>query len=416
MFIILLFIFILIYRVFKEKEKEKGTLIKLLLFSFLVNILFLLWFNLESNIMGYSGVIGSDDIIYFKDASALLERPQMLKRTFQSFSGGYTVFIYLILITSFIKTTYIVSLVNILIFLNIQYLIFNLLKKFEFKRKNINYILFFLSINGFIIFTNIRILKDVLLFYIVLEMYYQFLKNNNKKYLIICLLGLLLNRIRPYSSYLMFFLIFLQSKILKTNEIDLKKQEKQMCIYTFVFLAIFFLFFKESIYSTIKAANLTALRDASSFESETVLKYIDAPLYKKIIVGFIRFIMLPIPIKIFMTEGLKFYKTLAIIGSCFWWFILWKVIIKITFFKHRKKFKNIYIIFLFSTAMILVYIILYLGNAEARLRYPMYISGTIIALGSKINSKVVGKKQRLANILLSIFIFICINYIQYKRG
>ncbi|BDU51410.1 hypothetical protein [Haliovirga abyssi] len=407
------FLLLLLYRVSKDKKR---TIIYTLIFSFIINCIFLIFFTINSKAGNVYGVLGSDDLFYFENAIDLVKNPQDFFHQLNSFAGGYIVFCFLILYTSFIKIPLIISIVNISIYLNILYIIYWLLKEFKFKNSRINLIMFMLSINGFLIYTNIRILKDVLLFYLVLEIYYQFLNKKRGNFLVIFLLLIFMNYIRPYSTYLMFFLLLLQNQIKKIDPNKIIKKEKYFIILGIIFIGVFYFIFKEQVDTTIRVANLTALNDAEKFGSTIVLQYINAPLYKKIIVGIIRFILLPIPIGILFSKDAIVYKILAISGSCIWWLIMYNIFYNIVMSFNRKRYQEIYLLILFSFSFVLVYVIIYLGNAEPRLRYPMYITGTIIALGRKIEEKKIRRINVLFLIMINLSMFLVVNYLQFKRG
>jgi len=420
MLIIFLFICLILYRLFRIPDKrDKINLFVILTTSFILNILSLIAIQIEIIGTGNLGTIGSDTLEYYTKAIELLENPGDFISYLRKFAGGYTIFCYLILQTSFLKSPVLIAFGNIFLFLNIIVQLHYLLNQARVSTQVKIFSLLLIIFNGHIIWTTINVLKDILLLFLVLEIIFSLnvLTIKRNALLWIKLIGILIfaHYVRLYIEYILILIIFLTLyyKYISISQFFKKYNRRLKYYFLFVLLiGVLFYFINYEIINTkiywyMHMAEENA-RNALKHYGSGAAYLFDLPLYQKLSLGYIRFILLPIPIKIFFSDYFLTWKILGFIGSSIWWLLgLYFMISLFKYFSYFTKPINIFKPFLiFVIILVTIYVIIYAGTGTSRLRIPMYIVGTIFGVFAIERLKI---RNSVFVALLSLSIYVGIN-------
>lgn len=422
MLIILLLAFLLVVRLFRiETVKDRRNAFALVVVSLLINLLALLFIQIEISGDEMLGTIGSDTLLYYRKALWLLDNEAEVFKVLKKFAGGYTVFCYLVLKTSFIKSAYIIPVANIFIFLNILLQIYYFLSESKASRQVTFISLLLILLNGHIIWTTINILKDILLIFLVFEVIYLLVNQNIRPYTRWLLIGLILTYIhfiRPYIEILMvpviLYLFYLKNVELYTG--ILKRNKKRIrLIFAFAALAIllFYVQYQEVIHLKYKwfmiMAEENGRKAMEAYGSEADFLF-ELPMYQRFFIGFARFVLLPFPIKILLAENHLTFGILAFIGSSIWWVLGTYFLVSV--FKYRSKLNNSILLFkvilLFTLLLAITYVFLYAGTASSRLRVPMYIAGTVFGVNALANIR---PANNLVLMIIAFTVFLVVNIV-----
>jgi len=415
MVILLFLIFIILFRIKKvSNSKDKKYLVIILLSGLFINILALFFLQIQtSKVLKYT--VGSDSFYYYNTALFLLKNPEYLLKFFNKFAGGYIIFCYFILKTSFFHSPVLIKIANLLLFSNIIVLLYSFLNYIKLSKKNIWLALILISINGSIIWTNIRILKDILFVYLAFEVIYSFIICIEKyKYVNLVKIIFILywiSHIRPYSQYLLLIIIiymFFMKYLTKKNKTF------KIAFYILLFFLLIVLitiqanYFQIIIKQELYYSNITAMIGAESVKSK-VISFFNKPLYIRVPLGIIRFVLLPTPVGILqMQETYFIHKMLILSSSTIWFMIFFYIFLYFLFYYNAKNTKWLKPLIFFSLAIILSYSFLYMGSAEARTRISMYIVGTILGTYAFTN---ISYNKNLFLISFSVLFLIFINFI-----
>lgn len=422
MLVILLLILLLLYRLFRIPErKSRINLFILLVVSLFLNIFSLVILQLEIADLGKLGTIGSDTLEYYLQAVSLLDHPDEFFTALQKFAGGYTIFCYLILQTSFIHSPLLIVIGNILLFLNIIIQLFCLLDQAELSPQVKFISLLLIILNGHIIWTTINILKDILLLFLVLEVLLSvntyFTKKNLLIWIKIFIILVFAHYVRLYIEYVLILtiLLFFYYKHLRTTEYYRKNIHRirryliLVIAFGLVFYFINYNLINTKIYWYMHMAEENARKALQIYGSESAYLF-NLPVYQKLSLGYLRFLLLPIPSKIWFADYFTTWKILGFIGSTIWWLlgIYFFVSLLSYFSKFTDPINTLKPLLVFVFILITIYVIIYAGTAASRLRVPMYIIGTIFGVYT-IERLNIRNSVFLA--LLSFFVYIVINTI-----
>lgn len=422
MFILLLLLLILVKRLTKFKGSEFINIAVLLSFTTLFYLLLSFLLQIELLEYGKLGTTGSDSFTYFSKAINLLKHPEMFFEEFKVFAGGYTIFCYLILKTSFFISPVLLVYANILLFLNIIIQLY-ILMNISGVSNRVKYLsLFLIILNGHIIWTVITVLKDTLLLFLVIEIF-LIINSSQKvklyKWLLIVAIITYLQFVRPYIGLILIpiilYSLFIKEGILILERIK-RYRKKIIFISITVFLILFILFIINHeivvayFNSFLQQGEAAARNSLKSYGSEAEYLF-DLPLFVKVILGYGRIILLPFPLKVLIAPNdFILYRILAFIGSSIWWLIIWYAFISVAFYRRKvNRDMSIFKPLLVYTFFILTtYVFLYSGTASSRLRMPLYIFATIFAVNSFFNLK---PNNTILLLTFSVIFFILVNLI-----
>lgn len=375
----------------KHKEEQNFLIIESLsfvLFSFMV----ILIFQLEVADFNLQGTYGSDETHYYQWMLLIkngLAKPDQFPAPLYNLIGS------VILKTSIFESVVLIRTFNVLIFslaLNLLYII--LYRRYsEYIDKNSFKLLFLImSLNGIVVWTAIRNLKDILFISLVVILIYAtdeiFLDNNNKKKrlkLIITYSTMFLafQNLRPFGGLLVLLVAFVIF-IMKTNRhtkkiISFKYMENKR--YLMILTLVLLLF----VATFIDLDMLTAFRDLIYTPME-----ISGNSFVITALEFTRFILGPGPINsikqiilgnVFVVST-KLADFLIFLGALQWWgllgFVLAKCMIQPSLMKNSIKLSLDF--FAVTIFIIATYTFVYGGTGDTRLRALMYVAsyGVII--------------------------------------
>lgn len=420
MLILLILILILIKRLINLKGQELVNLSLLLSLALVLSLISYSFLKAELVDFGNLGTTGSDSYNYYLNALYLLDHPDHIIENFREFAGGYIIFCYLILKTSFFNSPDLIVFANILLFLNIIMQLNILLNTSSVSTKVKLLSLFLIIINGHIIWTVITILKDTFILFLVIEIF-VIINSSKRKNIIkwgsVCLLIAYLQYVRPYIGLILVPLIvyslFIKNKIYLFQKIN-EHKKKLIFLSIFIFLVMLVLLFKNietitAYYNSFLIMGEESSRHSMMSYSSNAQYLYNMPFYVRVILGYFRIIFLPFPLKVLFSHDVFLtYRILAFIGSLIWWLIVWYANISVLFYRKNIN-KNLTILkplLVYTFLILTTYVILYAGTASSRLRIPLYVFGTIFGVNSFFNLKLNNNKLVFVT---TIFIFIMVN-------
>jgi len=412
---------ILLHLLFWMKNRNRFR--ELLLISSIIIIYSFLWMSfleMEIRIKNYqefysSTTYGSDERIYWKAIVNATEWEKPPEKVINISGIGFIHFSSWILKNSPIQSTVLLRFVNILLYslaLNLLYIL--LLKRYQLLNRQIvnldtsknwhrKFLFYFilLSTNGILIWTVIRILKEPLIFFLLIGTIYAiyecFRQGNYLtrffNLVIIFLFSYFMGKLRTgmeYITILIFFGSLASHRIFRQFAINPEKSwEKNFRKTTFlkyifwgIGVIIFLIFIKKSLEKSIEYVLIYKDLFFNFFQNQLTNQLASYGLFGYII-GFFRFLLGPGPIRavkqllfgnVFVTS-IPTGDYLIFIGSLQWWISLtFFVIFLIKKFRKNLLFFIIladFLIFLFFH--IASYTFIYLGTGDTRHRALMYL-------------------------------------------
>lgn len=381
-----IFLILIHLYIWNRHKKEKNFLVIQSLAFVMFSLMAILILQIEVSNYNLQGTYGSDETNYYQWMILIKNgyaTPSQFPAPLYNFVGS------LILKTSLIESVIPLRLFNILIFsisLNLLYII--LKRRFEGQINSSTFKLLYLimSLNGIVVWTAIRNLKDILFISLIIIFIYiteETLSTRKKKimYFKLLLINLvmffLFQNLRPFGG-LVVLLVSFTIYLMKANKhgrkiISIKHLKNKRFFLPLILLTIWIGFkyidlemlsaFRELIYTPMGLGGNTIVT--------TVLE-------------FIRFILGPGPINsirqiivgdVFVVST-KLADYLIFMGACQWWLIL-----GISFMKFltkpsvmKKSIKMSLDFFAVTFFIIATYTFVYGGTGDTRLRAIMYIA------------------------------------------
>jgi hypothetical protein len=376
MLVYLIFLVDIIYKI--KKYNVPFGMVKLLLIVFLLSLLvsFYMFFAAKDIDIGTSG---SDSLFYYNTALEIVNNPGSLFGYFAQHSGGYIALISVTLLTMPIDSSYVLIMLNMVIFIDlILTLYLYLLKK---KIQEAQYIVIILALSGGLMLVSVQILKDIFLFFIFIEI--LFLNIVKPSFFKTILFLIIASSIRPYIWIIITPLLLLDFKInrefFKNNYIKPLISKFYLILFAIALVILYFIF-QDVIELSIKIANQTAISNMKSYESLVSGDFlINLPLYFKLPISVSKFVLLPLPFASLQADHSNFIiKLLYFSQSILFHVFLFYIIIH--FRRVRYTGRKLLPLILFALSYIMVYSIIYLGNADMRIRLPMIVIVTILGV------------------------------------
>lgn len=381
-----IFLILIHLYIWNRHKKEKNFLIIESLAFVLFSLMAIIILQIEVSNYNLQGTYGSDETNYYlwmiliKNGYAI---PSQFPAPLYNFVGS------LILKTSLVESVIPLRLFNVLTFsisLNLLYII--LRRRFEGHINNSKFKLLYLimSLNGIVVWTAIRNLKDILFISLVIIFIYtteEILSTRKKiiKYFKLIFINLfvfiLFQNLRPFGG-LVVLLVSFTIYLMKANKHGKKiisiKHLKNKRLFLLLILIMIWIGFKY-----IDLDMLNAFRE---------LIYTPMGLGGNTIVNtileFIRFILGPGPIKsirqiivgdVFLVST-KLADYLIFMGACQWWLLLGISFIKFLTNPRlmKKSIKMTLDFFAVTIFVIATYTFVYGGTGDTRLRAMMYIA------------------------------------------
>jgi hypothetical protein len=400
MIIYLLFIIDIFYKI--RKNSISSNIVVLLGFTFYLAIVFSLFLFLTSQDFNL-GTTGSDTLFYYNSALEIKANPELLLGYFTQHSGVYISLLGLTLVTLPFDSSYSLIFLNILIFIDTLLTLYLYLIKKDIKEAK--QIITILALSGGMLLVGIQILKDTFLLFLFIEI--LFLNIVKPQILKTIFLLILMNYTRPHIWIIVLPLLLIDYKINKEyikNKYIQPIFNSKILLMGIISIIVFYFTFQESIELLLKTANETALRDMNSYGSGLSGDFLfDLPLYIKLPISMIKFIFLPLPFASLMSnESNLIIKYLYFTQSLTFHFLLLSIVFSM--FTNQQLKRKLTPLFLYVLFYIIVYSLIYLGNADMRLRLPMIVLVTILGVISTV--KIFQNKNNI-----NIFLLIAILYL-----
>lgn len=435
--IIIPLIVLLVFRINRIYDKQdKKVVISALAIFFSISIVALIFLQQELAIHStLEGTIGTDAyrywLVYKSGLDSNMNIIEFMKYLFGIGEGEISLFLafyYVALKTFPIVTPILIKFINILLSLNIIVLLYYYL---EITEKNINLkskkiILYLLAFNGGIILTSIRLFKDILLLYILLENIYNLLmlfevKDKRRyKYLIrYVILAIINNFMRDKSLIIYIFLIIFYFIVVKFIIEHKKYNIKRLAtigVLVIILVTCIGLQLK-GVRNFLNITQQTTLNDTennynSLINSESEILNSDNTI-KRAIVGTTRTLLLPTPFKTAILpinydesffEGIT-SRVLEVEWQIIYIFIF-SAFIYYCFVKLKSEdYKHMPLI-LFSIIQIITYSLMYFGGIQVRWKLPLIILFTIF-FGKFINDKN-KKDEKIYKLIIGIYLGVVI--------
>jgi len=409
MIVYLIFFIDILYKIRKYRVSNKIIVLLIITFSLsIVLSLFLFLTSLNSNL----GTTGSDTLFYYKTALEIKSNPELLFSFFTQHSGAYISLLGLTLNTLPFDSSYSLIFLNILILIDTLLTLYLYLVKKDIKEAAI--IIYVLALSGGMILVGIQILKDIFLLFLFFEM--LFINIDKPSIIKTILLLILANYTRPHIWIIMLPLLLMDYKINKeymSNKYIRPIFKTSFLILSILVIITFYLKFQDIIELTLKISNETALRNMGQYGSSLSGTFLlNLPLYFKLPISMIKFVLLPLPFASLMSnESNLVIKYLYFIQSLIFQFSLLSIIFSI--FTNQQLKRKLTSLFLYVLSYTMVYSLIYLGDASMRLRLPMIVFVTILGVISTI--KIFQNKKNVNIFILIVILYLTIPSL-YKYG
>jgi len=412
--IVYLFFFIDIFYKIKKYNVQKKIII-LLISTFSLSIIFAL-FMFTSADGENLGTSGSDTLFYYKTALDIVNNPYLLFGYFTQHSGAFIVLISATLLTMPSDSSFILIFLNLITFIDVLLTLYLYLKKKEIKEAK--EIIIVLALSGGMMMVGIQILKDMFLLFLFIEI--LFLNIIKPSIVTTLFLLILTNYTRPHIWIIILPLVLLDYKINK--ELIRDKYVKSLfktfyLILMFLAISIFYFIFQDFIELFLKIANETALRDMGNYGSTLSGDFLlNLPLYLKLPISMIKFILLPLPLATLRSnEPNLLIKILYVTQAIVFHFFLLSILL--SFGKLKYDSRKIISLILYAFFLTIVYSLIYLGNADMRLRLPMIVVVTII--GVIATRKLLQKKENINILMMLSIVYLSVpslyKYLEYME-
>lgn len=374
---------------------RRGQLIAFVAACTLIQVIALLLVYQEAlEIPHYLGTTGSDSLKYLAGAKSILLGTETISNGLHDFAGGYTVFCYMVLATSppGWQSPILIALANILLFQLMLVDLEQLMYRAKFSRRGAAAALTLLVLNGALLWTSIRILKDVLFYFLFLEVFLAIIELPARiGWNVIRIAGACtwLSFVRPL-SFVLVLLVSIFGRVLQNGTLSqlspmARRRGIRAILVTFGVLAVAAFVFRDALANDIdnftRAAATQALKDAEEVGSQS-LELFEQPLHVRLAVGAARFFLLPIPVSI-LTSHSDFgtYVVTAFVGSVLGFFTLvYSIRPLVCMRKSIADGKGLVIaLMLMGLAVSFTYVFLSSGNAEARHRMPFLVPFALLA-------------------------------------
>lgn len=389
--IVFLLVFLHLYTWSRYKSQSRFLILMTSIFLF-ISLFSLTFLQMEVSDLNLRGTYGSDETNYYEwmllIKSGLADAREFPAPLF-NFIGS------IILKTSFFDSVVLIRIFNVLVFsfsLNLLCIVLSKRYKNVLNIKTFKGIYIFLSINGIVIWTTIRTLKDILFISLIIIFIYSFdeiimIKNKMAKFcflFFLCLLSFIaFQNIRPFGGILI-LLIILIKLLMKYSEMNRKLLKPSNFRKKWLVLPLLIIF----VFIIFKFVNFGMLR---SFRDliYTPLGF-QSNIYLTTTLEFLRFILGPGPINsirqvvfgdVFVVST-RFADFLILFGAVQWWLLLGVFVVKSLFYPKLTLHCIKVSLDFFSIAIFIIstYTFVYGGTGDTRLRAIMYIAlyGVII--------------------------------------
>ena len=399
-FILFVWLILRLHHLSFDSREKKRVVISMTIISLIVAISLIL-FQGELYLKGfynapYNGTYGSDATVYYETALNILRGRIPISLILREHAGGYYLWDALIEWSSPWVSILWIKLCNILIFIHLLFSIYLILRKNSVSLNNSLLIVTLIAINGGLMWTAIRNLKDILLCFLIVEgiLEWENFLNKRKSFTTVLKLIVLLTMISFAVKTLRTFAVFiiLMISIYYSWKIPKYRVKKFMLVSGIVLIGlvlVLYLYPPQVVMHEYKIDTQYVLANmqAKSYVYMPFIKENNA--FMRIGMGGFTIIFFPVPFRyirllnfnssstIFMGFSDNFWKLEC---SLLWWLLLPFFIMGI----FTKKFwKNRFFIAfgIWSISYILVYGYMYAGFAgEIRQKVPLYIWGTGVAV------------------------------------
>jgi len=382
MLFVIILTFILYF--FIRKSKRKAQLITFIIFIFFVYIIFLLIFQWEIGEKNpqYYGNYGSDSYIYYNEALNINDSGDITNYSdiLNRHAGIYYLLNALIIRFSPTPSVIYIKIFNIFIFMLTIVLVVLMLEK-HYSLLCANIFLLITSINGLFIIYSIKNLRDILLLFLYVILIYLLDRSAVKKQaiskLIIMITVLFVLYYLRLQSFIISLLVIYFSFILNANK------KTRLLYYLLLPVAIicicYFLIPHYEDISRLKFINITIERlqnyTSDQLANKDVLNYFGTSYFNQFIIGSIRLVFFPIPLNFYRYFILEYIESnldynviniLRIESSFLTYFMLFIILINVTYIKSIFKNKFILLFFIVVIFHQIIYGIVYLGGGDPR--------------------------------------------------
>lgn len=373
-----------------EEDRRTRLAFFMILSSAVQALFFVLLYQDAIQIPSLLGTTGSDSLDYLTEARTLLRGNTSFGQALDEFAGGYTVFCYAILRTSLVDSPAPLIIGNILLFQLLLVDLEEVMYRSRFACRATTLGLAFLAFHGALIWTSIRVLKDVLFYVLFLEAFLATLdlpRRRLRNLFRIALACAWLAFIRPF-SFVLVLAVSAAARMIQDRDLSamtaLRRTALALLLVAGVLTVGAFTFrdaLSETITGYVQTAAVQAVQDAESLGSRSADLF-DQPLHVMFAVGVVRFFLLPVPSTVLLAHNeFATYTVLVFFGSLLGFVTLAYACRSLL--QPGKLIREgrgpLVALAVMALGTSLTYIMLFSGNAEARHRLPFYVAFALLA-------------------------------------